>query len=207
MQTLKDKLATGRFVVTAEIAPPATCDAADLVTKAAPLKGLADAVNVTDGAGARAHLGPVGGGGDHAAKRHRADPPAHLPRPEPHGPARRADGRGRARHPQPAAAQGRRSQAGRPAGRQAGVRLRHRGADRGSGGDPRQARTADRQEGRRARPTSSSPRPTCRSIRRPAGSRRASRPSSPPAANSCRRSSAWTRRWCAATWRGSPSTA
>jgi methylenetetrahydrofolate reductase (NADPH) len=59
MPTLKDKLATGRFVVTAEIAPPATCDAGDLVTKAAPLKGLADAVNVTDGAGARAHLSPV----------------------------------------------------------------------------------------------------------------------------------------------------
>jgi 5,10-methylenetetrahydrofolate reductase len=53
MQTLKDKLATGRFVITAEIAPPATCDAGDLVTKAAPLKGLADAVNVTDGAGVR----------------------------------------------------------------------------------------------------------------------------------------------------------
>jgi methylenetetrahydrofolate reductase (NADPH) len=59
MQTLKDKLATGRFVITAEIAPPATCDAGDLVAKAAPLKGLADAVNVTDGAGARAHLSPV----------------------------------------------------------------------------------------------------------------------------------------------------
>jgi methylenetetrahydrofolate reductase (NADPH) len=59
MQTLKQKLATDRFVVTAEIAPPATCDAGDLVTKAAPLKGLADAVNVTDGAGARAHLSPV----------------------------------------------------------------------------------------------------------------------------------------------------
>ena len=59
MPMLKDKLATDRFVITAEIAPPATCDAADLVTKAAPLKGLADAVNVTDGAGARAHLSPV----------------------------------------------------------------------------------------------------------------------------------------------------
>lgn len=59
MPTLKEKLATDRFVVTAEIAPPATCDPADLITKAAPLKGLADAVNVTDGAGARAHLSPV----------------------------------------------------------------------------------------------------------------------------------------------------
>ena len=59
MPTLKDKLATDRFVVTAEIAPPASCDAGDLVAKAAPFKGLADAVNVTDGAGARAHLGAV----------------------------------------------------------------------------------------------------------------------------------------------------
>ena len=57
--TLKDKLAAGRFVVTAEITPPASFDAADLLAKAMPLKGLADAVNVTDGAGARAHLGAV----------------------------------------------------------------------------------------------------------------------------------------------------
>jgi methylenetetrahydrofolate reductase (NADPH) len=57
MQTLKDKLATGQFVITAEIAPPVSCDSADLMAKAAPLKGLAAAVNVTDGAGARAHMG------------------------------------------------------------------------------------------------------------------------------------------------------
>ena len=58
-ETLKDRLAAGRFVVTAEITPPASFDAADLMAKAMPLKGLADAVNVTDGAGARAHLGAV----------------------------------------------------------------------------------------------------------------------------------------------------
>jgi methylenetetrahydrofolate reductase (NADPH) len=57
--TLKSKLSGDRFVITAEIAPPVSCDAADLVAKAAPLKGLADAVNVTDGAGARAHMGAV----------------------------------------------------------------------------------------------------------------------------------------------------
>jgi methylenetetrahydrofolate reductase (NADPH) len=56
---LKDKLAAGRFVVTAEITPPASFDAGELLAKALPLKGLADAVNVTDGAGARAHLGAV----------------------------------------------------------------------------------------------------------------------------------------------------
>src|SRR5215217_7096000 len=59
MLTLKEKLASDRFVITAEIAPPVSCDAADLMAKALPLKGLADAVNVTDGAGARAHLGAL----------------------------------------------------------------------------------------------------------------------------------------------------
>jgi methylenetetrahydrofolate reductase (NADH) len=56
---LKDKLASDRFVITAEITPPVSCEAADLIAKAAPLKGLADAVNVTDGAGARPHLDAV----------------------------------------------------------------------------------------------------------------------------------------------------
>ena len=59
MTTLREKLKSDRFVITAEIAPPVSCDAADLLAKAAPLKGLADAVNVTDGAGARAHMGSV----------------------------------------------------------------------------------------------------------------------------------------------------
>ena len=59
MPKLKEKLASGRFVITAEITPPVSCDAADLLAKAGPLKGLADAINVTDGAGARAHLDAV----------------------------------------------------------------------------------------------------------------------------------------------------
>jgi methylenetetrahydrofolate reductase (NADPH) len=59
VQTLKDKLVADRFVITAEVTPPVSCDAADLLAKAAPLKGLADAVNVTDGAGARPHLDAV----------------------------------------------------------------------------------------------------------------------------------------------------
>ena len=58
-RTLQDRLAKGRFVMTAELAPPVSCDARDLLAKAAPLKGLADAVNVTDGAGARAHMGAL----------------------------------------------------------------------------------------------------------------------------------------------------
>jgi methylenetetrahydrofolate reductase (NADPH) len=57
--TLQEKLKGGRFVITAEITPPASSDPAELLAKAAPFKGLADAVNVTDGAGARAHLAAV----------------------------------------------------------------------------------------------------------------------------------------------------
>src|ERR1700754_96291 len=56
---LQDKLRAGRFVLTAEITPPVSADRNDLLDKALPLKGLADAVNVTDGAGARAHLGAL----------------------------------------------------------------------------------------------------------------------------------------------------
>jgi methylenetetrahydrofolate reductase (NADPH) len=58
-QTLKEKLASECFVITAEITPPVSCDPADMIAKAASLKGLADAINVTDGAGARPHLDPV----------------------------------------------------------------------------------------------------------------------------------------------------
>src|ERR1700761_5955184 len=53
---LQDRLSKGRFVMPAELAPPVSADAADLLDKAKALKGLADAVNVTDGAGARAHM-------------------------------------------------------------------------------------------------------------------------------------------------------
>jgi methylenetetrahydrofolate reductase (NADPH) len=54
--TLEDRLRQGRFVITAELAPPVSCDPEELLAKAAGLKGIADAVNVTDGAGARAHM-------------------------------------------------------------------------------------------------------------------------------------------------------
>ncbi len=58
-QTLQERLRAGRFVMTAEVAPPVSSDAQDLLRKAAPLYGLADAVNITDGAGARAHMGAL----------------------------------------------------------------------------------------------------------------------------------------------------
>jgi methylenetetrahydrofolate reductase (NADPH) len=49
-------LSAGRFAVTAEIAPPASADPKLLLERALPLRGLADAVNVTDGAQARASM-------------------------------------------------------------------------------------------------------------------------------------------------------
>jgi len=55
-RTFAERLQAGRFVMTAEVAPPVSCDAQDLLRKATPLRGLADAINVTDGAGARAHM-------------------------------------------------------------------------------------------------------------------------------------------------------
>ncbi|MEQ8370610.1 MAG: methylenetetrahydrofolate reductase [Alphaproteobacteria bacterium] len=53
---LEALMRAGTFVMTAETTPPLSASAADVQAKAGPLKGLADAVNVTDGAGARAHL-------------------------------------------------------------------------------------------------------------------------------------------------------
>ena len=50
------RLAGGRFTITAEVVPPVSTDPADLLARAEPLRGLATAVNVTDGGGAKAHL-------------------------------------------------------------------------------------------------------------------------------------------------------
>jgi methylenetetrahydrofolate reductase (NADPH) len=52
-------LRTGRFVTTAEVTPPVSTDRAELLAKALPMRGLADGVNVTDGAGARAHMSSI----------------------------------------------------------------------------------------------------------------------------------------------------
>ncbi|HZM35350.1 MAG TPA: methylenetetrahydrofolate reductase [Burkholderiales bacterium] len=53
---LQSRLRGGEFVVTAEITPPVSTDPAEFLRRALPLKGLAAAVNVTDGAGAKVHL-------------------------------------------------------------------------------------------------------------------------------------------------------
>ena len=50
---LSGRLARGRFAITAEVTPPLSADPAALLAKVAPLRGKADAVNVTDAAGAR----------------------------------------------------------------------------------------------------------------------------------------------------------
>src|SRR5215470_17106460 len=56
---LQDKLRARHFVITAEVTPPVSVDRGELLAKALPLKGLVDAANVTDAAGARPHLGAV----------------------------------------------------------------------------------------------------------------------------------------------------
>ena len=53
---LQARLSAGDFVVTAEITPPVSTDPAEFLNRAMPLKGVATAVNVTDGAGAKVHL-------------------------------------------------------------------------------------------------------------------------------------------------------
>ncbi len=53
---LEAVLEAGHFAVTAETTPPLSANPDDLLRRVAPLVGVADAVNVTDGAAARAHL-------------------------------------------------------------------------------------------------------------------------------------------------------
>ncbi len=56
---LAERLAQGQFAITAEITPPVSSSAQTLLDKAMPLKGIVDAVNVTDGASARVHMSSV----------------------------------------------------------------------------------------------------------------------------------------------------
>jgi 5,10-methylenetetrahydrofolate reductase len=50
---------SGRFVVTAEIAPPDSADPDTLIERARGFQGLVDAVNITDGAGGNCHMSSV----------------------------------------------------------------------------------------------------------------------------------------------------
>lgn len=53
---LEAVLRAGHFALTAETTPPDSADPAAVLARAEHLRGLADAVNVTDGAGARVHM-------------------------------------------------------------------------------------------------------------------------------------------------------
>jgi methylenetetrahydrofolate reductase (NADPH) len=47
---------SGRFVVTVEVSPPDSADPAVLIARASRFRNLADAINITDGAGANCHM-------------------------------------------------------------------------------------------------------------------------------------------------------
>ena len=59
MSRLSASLAERRFAITAEVSPPLSADPEDLLSRASILEGWVDAVNVTDGASARAHMSSV----------------------------------------------------------------------------------------------------------------------------------------------------
>ena len=54
--SLKKSLQQGKFVITAETSPPDAADENTVIERAGCLKGIVDAVNVTDGAGAKPHM-------------------------------------------------------------------------------------------------------------------------------------------------------
>ena len=56
VSSLQQVLHNGGFAITAEITPPVSTDLSGFLQRAAALKGLATAVNVTDGAGAKTHV-------------------------------------------------------------------------------------------------------------------------------------------------------
>jgi methylenetetrahydrofolate reductase (NADPH) len=53
---LQKRLRDGSFVVTAELSPPVATDPSEFVERALALRGLVTAINVTDGAGSKAHM-------------------------------------------------------------------------------------------------------------------------------------------------------
>lgn len=59
LSRLQAALADQRFAVTVEIAPPDSADPAALLARAERFRGLADAINITDGAGGNCHMSSV----------------------------------------------------------------------------------------------------------------------------------------------------
>ena len=56
VSALQGRLRDGSFVLTAELSPPVSTDPAEFIARALALRGLVAAINVTDGAGSRAHM-------------------------------------------------------------------------------------------------------------------------------------------------------
>lgn len=56
---LQRKLATGAFVITAEVCPPKGCDSRLFVQQSVALSGVVDAINVTDNQGANMRISPL----------------------------------------------------------------------------------------------------------------------------------------------------
>jgi methylenetetrahydrofolate reductase (NADPH) len=53
---LQTRLRDGTFVITAELSPPVSTDPSELIERGLALRGLVAAINVTDGAGSKAHM-------------------------------------------------------------------------------------------------------------------------------------------------------
>ena len=85
--------ATGGFAVTGEVVPPRCGDGRRSRRHARALVGYVDAANVTDNPIASAHMSPLAGARFVARSGRRADPAAHVPRPEPAGDHGRPAGR------------------------------------------------------------------------------------------------------------------
>ncbi len=59
ISSLQKKLDAGTFVITAEVCPPKGCDCGDFLGRAASLRELVDAINVTDNQGANMRISPL----------------------------------------------------------------------------------------------------------------------------------------------------
>jgi len=59
MNSLREKIRAGRFVVTTELTPPKGIDLSDIYTKADALKGVVDAINLTESPRARMAIEPT----------------------------------------------------------------------------------------------------------------------------------------------------
>jgi methylenetetrahydrofolate reductase (NADPH) len=59
ISTLQRKLDAGEFVITAEVCPPKGADCSEFLARAKALRGIADAVNVTDNQGANMRISPL----------------------------------------------------------------------------------------------------------------------------------------------------